>query len=118
MTDLYGNTFTLRRSRTEKPSKINNVECFEVFLLCNSRCYLCGKDTPMGTSNVLLHLKHHHPKEHTTIVHQLARKKNKTAAEPSFNLASSSYNTVIKTEPLEIEGEEGQVNIKLEVEEG
>ena len=69
----------------------------------------------MGASNVLLHLKHHHPQEHTTIVHQLARKKHKAGAEPSVGLASSSFNTVIKTEPLGNDTEE--VNIKLEVEE-
>ena len=25
------------------------------------RCNLCGKETPSGNSNLLLHLRHHHP---------------------------------------------------------
>ena len=78
------------------------------------RCFLCGKDTPMGSSNVLLHLKHHHPSEHSSIVKQLARKKTKNLPEPDKPLAGLV--TVVKTEPIDTE-DQSLVNIKVEIEE-
>ena len=33
------------------------------------RCTLCGKVTPTGTSNVLLHFRHHHIREYNKIKH-------------------------------------------------
>ena len=84
------------------------------------RCYLCGKDTPMGSSNVLLHLKHHHPAEHNSIVQQLSRKKSKTVLDPKeqrMTFPSSNVKTSIKTEPPDYDTEQGPVNIKVEVEE-
>ena len=66
----------------------------------------------MGSSNVLLHLKHHHPAEHSSIVKQLARKKSKNISEsekPGGGLV------MVKTEPVDTE--ESPVNIKVEIEE-
>ena len=47
---------------------ISNLKLWLLF-----RCYLCGKETPSGSGNVLLHLRHHRPEEHTKIVDQVAR---------------------------------------------
>ena len=33
------------------------------------RCNLCGKETPSGSSNLLLHLRHHHPQVRTFVNH-------------------------------------------------
>ena len=49
----------------------NQWSCLKIYL--HFRCYLCGKETPSGSGNVLLHLRHHHPEEHTKIVDQVAR---------------------------------------------
>ena len=70
----------------------------------------------MGSSNVLLHLKHHHPSEHSSIVKQLARKKTKNLPEPDKPIAGLM--TVVKTEPLDTEDHpHSPVNIKVEIEE-
>ena len=70
----------------------------------------------MGSSNVLLHLKHHHPAEHSSIVKQLGRKKSKTLAEsekPPAGLVK-----VVKTEPADTEDHpQSPLNIKVEIEE-
>ena len=75
----------------------------------------------MGSSNVLLHLKHHHPKEHVTIVQQLARKKPKSHPEPNNQPLPGNkmtINTIIKTELPDPDTDQGNpVNIKVEVEE-
>ena len=66
----------------------------------------------MGSSNVLLHLKHHHPAEHTSIVKRLARKKTKNTPE------KPGLVTVVKTEPADAEDlHQSPVNIKVEIEE-
>ena len=41
---------------------------------------MCGKETPSGSGNVLLHLRHHHPEEHTKVVDQVARGQLQRAA--------------------------------------
>ena len=70
----------------------------------------------MGSSNVLLHLKHHHPSEHSSVVKQLARKKTKNLPEPDKPLAGLV--TVVKTEPIDTEDHHlSLVNIKVEIEE-
>ena len=58
---------------------INVISNFSTKLLF--RCYLCGKETPSGSGNVLLHLRHHHPEEHTKVVDQVARGQLQRAAE-------------------------------------
>ena len=70
----------------------------------------------MGSSNVLLHLKHHHPAEHTSIVKQLARKKTKNI--PELEKPGAGLVTVVKTEPADTEDlQQSPVNIKVEIEE-
>ena len=63
----------------------------------------------MGSSNVLLHLKHHHPAEHCSIVKQLASRKKRNILEPERVL------TVVKTEPEDLP--QSPLNIKVEIEE-
>merc|ERR1719474_1814100 len=48
-------------------------------------CYLCGKETPSGSGNVLLHLRHHHPEEHTKVVDQVAREQLRRVADRGGN---------------------------------
>ena len=69
------------------------------------RCYLCGKETPMGSSNVLLHLRHHHASEHARIVERVARSQGGGGAA-----VGAGPSPVIKTEPEAIQ-------IKVEIEE-
>ena len=70
----------------------------------------------MGSSNVLLHLKHHHPAEHSSIVKQLARKKSKNISESEK--PGGGMVTVIKTEPVDTDDRpQSPVNIKVEIEE-
>ena len=69
------------------------------------RCYLCGKETPMGSSNVLLHLRHHHAPEHARIVERVARSQG-----GGGSAVGAGPSPVIKTEPEAIQ-------IKVEIEE-
>ena len=71
------------------------------------RCYLCGKETPMGSSNVLLHLRHHHAPEHARIVERVARSQGGGGGGAAVGAGPSP---VIKTEPEAIQ-------IKVEIEE-
>ena len=68
----------------------------------------------MGSSNVLLHLKHHHPAEHCSIVKQLARRKSRNIPEPEQPAAGRGL-TVVKTEPEDLP--QSPLNIKVEIEE-
>lgn len=64
----------------------------------------------MGSSNVLVHLRHHHPSEHARIVDILARRQLEAGA--GGNKQKPEANVVIKSEP-----ETEHIEIKVEVEE-
>ena len=87
------------------------------------RCYLCGKETPMGSNNVLLHLRHHHPQEHAKILEHLTRTQRENISKqvpdkekvPESATAKNPEqpNVVIKMEP---EYQTDNVQIKVEIE--
>ena len=60
----------------------------------------------MGSNNVLVHLRHHHPMEHARIVDILARRQ----LEAGGSKQAPAANVVIKSEP-----ETEHVQIKVEV---
>ena len=70
----FTSTSTLQRSSTGNQCKIylwtseSTLQCLTECLTYDKkipRCNLCGKETPSGSSNLMLHLRHHHPQVRT-----------------------------------------------------
>ena len=68
----------------------------------------------MGSNNILLHLRHHHPALHAKIVEKLDRGQGSSKSKIDSNIATSpgDATVVIKSEP-----DQEQVQVKVELSE-